>query len=120
MCLLPGTICRIMEIARRTALTVSVTNTTILCTKLSAPQPFIPSSRAPTATTDRKLIAYPKSKMREGAKGRIGFRSFKMATSIRRSRLSDGRSPSSVLSNKRIRPSMSRQVTFLLLSTSLA
>ena len=103
MCLLPGIICRTMEMARRTAPAASVTNTTILCTKLSASQPFSPSSRTPTAITDRKVIAQPKSKMGEGANGRIGLRSPKMPVWIRRNRLSVGRGPSSALSSKRVR-----------------
>ena len=47
--------------------------------------------------------AETKSKMGEGAKGRIGLRSSKMPVWIRRNRLSVGRGPSSALSSKRVR-----------------
>src|SRR5262249_4873237 len=87
-CILPGTICLTMEIARSTALAASVEKTAILCAVLSALKPapskgFAPSDVAPIAMMQRKMIAYVNRKKYEDAKGRTGLRFLIILVSIR-------------------------------------
>src|SRR5882724_2043799 len=55
--LLPGVICPTMDTASGTAPVAKAAKTAIFCAVLSTPQPFIPSSGGPVATTAKNTTA---------------------------------------------------------------